>query len=81
MKVRDSDVLARVQGQEKKSQVLGAFWLMDFTMLRPVLAWRAFWNLWTVYLFNIPIYNSGCGEPRITETVDTESVDTGGHDF
>jgi hypothetical protein len=23
-------------------------------MLRPVLAWRAVWNLWTVYLFNFP---------------------------
>jgi hypothetical protein len=42
MKVRDSDVLAWVWGQRKKSQVLGAFGLLDFTMLRPILAWRAY---------------------------------------
>jgi len=33
---------AWVQGQRKMSQVLGAFGLLDFTMLQPVLAWRAF---------------------------------------
>jgi hypothetical protein len=42
MKVRDSDVLAWAQGQRKMSQVLGAFGLLDLTMLRPVLAWSAF---------------------------------------
>jgi hypothetical protein len=42
MKVWDSDVLAWVQGQKKMSQVLGAFGLLDFTMLQPVLAWWAF---------------------------------------
>jgi hypothetical protein len=52
VKVRDSDVLACVRGQRKMSQVLGAFGLLDFTMLRPVLAWRTFWNLRTVYFFN-----------------------------
>jgi hypothetical protein len=31
-----------VRGQRKMSQVLGAFGLLVFTMLRPVLAWRAF---------------------------------------
>jgi hypothetical protein len=36
------------------SQVLGAFGLLDFTTLRPFLAWHAFWNLWTVYFFNFP---------------------------
>ena len=30
-----------VQGQRKMSQVLGAFGLLVFTILRPVLAWRA----------------------------------------
>jgi hypothetical protein len=30
--------------------------LLDFTMLRPVLAWRAFWNLWTIYFFNFPFF-------------------------
>jgi hypothetical protein len=42
MKVRDSDVLLWVRGQRKMSQVLGAFGLLDFTMLLYVLAWRAF---------------------------------------
>ena len=45
---------AWVRGQRKTSEVLGAFGLLDFTMLRIVLAWRTFWNLWTVYLFNFP---------------------------
>jgi hypothetical protein len=35
---------AWVRGQRKMSQVLGAFGLLDFAMLRPVLAWRAFWK-------------------------------------
>ena len=33
---------AWVRGQRKMSQILGAVWLLDFTMLWPVLAWRAF---------------------------------------
>ena len=33
---------AWVRGQRKMSQVLGAFGMLDFAMLRPVLAWRAF---------------------------------------
>jgi hypothetical protein len=41
---------AWVRGQREMSQVLGAFGLLDFTMLGPVLAWCAFWNLWTVLL-------------------------------
>jgi hypothetical protein len=52
MKVRDYDVLVWVQGQRKVSQVLGAFGLLDFTMLRPILAWHVlnlmnpfFWTL------------------------------------
>jgi hypothetical protein len=56
MRVRDSDVLAWVRGQRKMSQVLSAFGLLDFTMLRPVLPWRAFWNLRTVYFFNFQIF-------------------------
>jgi hypothetical protein len=47
-------------GQRKMSEVLGAFGLLDFTMLRPVLAWRAFENLRTVYLFNFQFF----GGPR-----------------
>jgi len=57
------------------SQVLGAFGLLDFTLLWPVLAWRAFGNLGTVYVFNFPIF-SGRGKQRLTETADTESAYT-----
>ena len=61
---------AWVRGQRKISQALGAFRLLDFTILRPVLAWRAFWNLWTVYFFNFPIFfrtvvNRGYGGPPV----------------
>ena len=56
---------AWVRGQKKMSQVLGAFGLLDFTMLRPVLAWRAFWNLWTYYFFNFPIFFGGGGTPAV----------------
>jgi hypothetical protein len=45
--------------------ILGAFGLLDFTMLRPLLAWSTVRNLWTVYLFNFPIFFSGRGKPRI----------------
>jgi hypothetical protein len=41
------------------SQLLGAFGLVDITMLRPVLAWRAFLNLWTMYFFTFPLFFSG----------------------
>jgi hypothetical protein len=34
----------------------GAFGLLDFTMLWPVLFWREFWKLGTVYFFNFPIF-------------------------
>jgi hypothetical protein len=78
MKVRDSDILAWVRGQRKMSQVLCAFGLLDFTMLWPILAWCVFWNLWTIYLFNFPVFFfSGRGKRRITETADTESADMG----
>jgi hypothetical protein len=41
MKVRDSDVLAWVRGHRKISQVLGAFGLLDFIILWPVVARHA----------------------------------------
>ena len=66
-----------VRGQRKMSRVLGAFGLLDFTMLWPVLGWRAFWNLRTVYFFNFPNFFSGRGESQITKTADNESADTG----
>jgi len=55
---------AWIGGHRKMSQVLEAFGLLDFTILRPILAWRAFWNLWTVYFFNFPFF-SGRGKPSI----------------
>jgi hypothetical protein len=58
------------------SQVLGAFGQLDFTMLQPVLAWRAFWNLQTVYFINFHIF-SDCRKTRTTETADIELLDTG----
>jgi len=45
---------AWVHGKRKMSQVLGAFGLLDFTMLWLILAWCAFWNLWNIYFFNFP---------------------------
>ena len=62
---------AWVREQRKMSHVSGTFGLLDFTMLRPVLAWRAFWNLWTVYLFNFTNFFWGRGKLRITESADT----------
>jgi len=54
-----------VLGHRKMSQVVGAFGSLDCTMLRSVLAWRAFWNLRTVYFFNFPFFFSGRGKPRL----------------
>lgn len=55
-------------GQRKISQVMGMHGLLDFTTLRPVLPWRAFWNLWTVSLI-FQIFG-GHGKSRIIETMD-----------
>jgi hypothetical protein len=64
MKVRDPDVLAWARGLRKMSEELGAFGIVDFSTLRPVLAWRGFWNLRTVYFFNI-LFFSCRGKPRV----------------
>jgi hypothetical protein len=48
-------------------QVLGAFGLLEVTMLRPVLAWRAFEN-YELFISLIFKNFSGRGKPRITET-------------
>jgi hypothetical protein len=45
MKVRDFDILAsssRDDRQRRMNQVLGALGLLDFSMVWPVLTWRAF---------------------------------------
>jgi len=41
-------------GTKEDESSTSAFGLLDFTVLRPVLAWRAFRNLRTVYFFNFP---------------------------
>jgi hypothetical protein len=43
-------------GTKEDSQVLGAFGVLEFTMLRPVLSWSAFLNLKIVDFFNFPIF-------------------------
>jgi hypothetical protein len=56
------------------SQVLGAFGLLDFSPLSfggRFVTYEPFISL----IFQL--FFSGRGEPRITETADTESVDTG----
>ena len=56
-----------VWGQRKMGQVLGAFGLLDFTMLLPVLDWRMFLNLmnrlflWYFQIFLRAVAN--CGPP------------------
>jgi hypothetical protein len=64
MKGMDSGVFAYVRGQRKISQVPGAFVLLDFTMLRPVLDLRGFLTLRSVHFFNFP-FLTGRGKPRI----------------
>jgi len=55
------------------TEVLGAFGLLDFTMLRPVLAWRAFLNYETCISLILQFFFG----PR--PTADTESADTTVH--
>jgi hypothetical protein len=43
-------------GAKEDESSTGRIWLLDFTMLWPVLASWAFWNLWTTYFFNFPIF-------------------------
>jgi hypothetical protein len=38
------------------SQVMDSFGLLVVTMLRAVVAWRAFLNLRNVYFFNFPVF-------------------------
>ena len=57
---------AWVRGQRKMSQVLGAFGLLVFTMLRPVLVWHAFGNLGTVYFFSFPNFFFGTRPTAVT---------------
>jgi hypothetical protein len=47
------------------SQVLGAFGLLDFTTLRPVLAWLARLETYEPFISLILNLFSGCGKPRI----------------
>ena len=58
------------------SQVLGAFGLLYFTMLRSVLLGAHFQN-YEPFISLIFQFFGDRGKPRITETADTESADTG----
>jgi hypothetical protein len=55
------------------SQVLGAFGLLDFTMLRPVLACARF-ETYEPFISLIFNFLGGRSKPQITETADTESA-------
>jgi hypothetical protein len=67
---------AWVRGKRKMSQVLGVFGLLHFTVLWPVLAWHAFLNVWTVCFCSFSkFFWGGTSQTRITETVDTLSMD------
>jgi hypothetical protein len=77
MKVRDSDVLGWVRGQRKMSHVLGAFGLLEFTMLRPHSRLARVFKLMNRLCLDFSIFISGRFKPRETETADTESVNTG----
>jgi hypothetical protein len=73
MKVRGSDILARIWGQRKMSQVLGTFGSLDFTMFLLDVHFETYETL--IYL--IFQFFSGQGKSKITETADTESTDMG----
>jgi hypothetical protein len=60
------------------SQVLGAFGLLDFTTLRPVLAWGRFEN-YEPFIYLIFKYFSCRVKPCINKSVLTESVDMEAH--
>jgi hypothetical protein len=59
-----SSVGKYVRGQRKRSEVLGAFGLLDVTMLRPVLAWRRF-ETYETFIYLIFQFFPGRGELRI----------------
>jgi hypothetical protein len=76
MKVRDSDVLAGVRGQREISQALGAFGLWISPGYCPCSLGARF-ETYEPFISLIFQFFSGCGKPRIIETADTQSVDTG----
>ena len=58
------------------SQVLGAFGLLDFNMLRPIRLGARF-ETYEPFISLIFQFFRGRGKPRITETAGTESVNMG----
>jgi hypothetical protein len=62
-------------GTKEDELSTGRFGVLDFTMLWPVLLGTRF-ETYELFFFKFQIF-SGCGKPQITETVDTESADTG----
>jgi hypothetical protein len=67
-----------VRGGRKRSQGLGAFGLLHFTMLLPLLLGTRFLT-YEPYISLIFHFFSGRGQPWITETANTESADTAVH--
>ena len=68
-----------VRGQRMMTQVLGTYGQLDFTILRPVLTWRAFWKLQTIYFFNFhnrfqAVVNRGILKPQILNPLIGESA-------
>jgi len=70
---------AWVRGQRKMRQVLGAFGLLDFTLLRPVLFGERFETYEPLISLICQFFFSGRDQPWITETEDNESADTAVH--
>jgi hypothetical protein len=77
MKVRNSDVLAWVEGQRKISQVPGAFGLLISPCYGPFSLGASFESYEPFISLIFQFCFSGSSKPRITETAETESVDTG----
>jgi hypothetical protein len=65
-----------VWGQRKMSQVLGMFWLLILTCYG-LFSLGGHFETYKTFNSSIFQFFSGHGEPQITETTDTESVDTG----
>jgi len=55
-------------GTKEVESSTGRFWVAGFHRVTARSAWRAFWNLWTVYDFNFPISVSP-SRPRLTADI------------
>jgi hypothetical protein len=64
-------------GTKKDESSTGRVWAAEFHHVTDRFRLARVLKFMIPYLFNFPIYFSRRGEPRITETTDTELVDTG----